>query len=254
MTEGAPTATDAAELYAEARERDWSTFVAGSGAPADHWALWAADSFEWRPEISFFQPVGVDYPDLLDPIRSLLDTLEGMEEIDLPPLGFVHLKCLQVGFLRAEDIMWSQVESFYVNAAPRIHRIEPFDIRVGGISVTDDALYLGVDDGLAFREVRRQIGLGVPKVDQRLRQQGITTPEADNFVPTIPFAYFTGRGDRSNVIAAVEQHREATLGLHHIEKIKMGRVAPDPDIHYPNLDVVAEIHLLGENYRRGYHN
>jgi hypothetical protein len=34
----------------------------------------------------------------------------------------------------------------------------------------------------------------------------------------------------------------------------MGRIAPDPEVHYSNLDVVAEIVLWGKDHRKGYHN
>ena len=253
MTEVTETATSA-EVYARQRDDDWSTFVAGSGAPADHWEIWKDESFDWRPEISFFQPVGVDHPDLLEPIQPLLDVLEGMEEIDLPPLSFLHLRSLRIGFLRAEDIMWSQVESYYVNAAPRIHKVAPFSIHVGGISAHEDALYLGVDDGFALRELRRQVALGVPKIHTSMREQGVSWPDDDPFVPEIPFAYFTGRGDRRAVIEAVESYRDADLGTYEQTMYKLGRIGSDPQIHYPSLDVIAEIRLLGDDHRKGYHN
>lgn len=243
-----------ASAYARKRERDWAAFVAGSGPLPDHWERWAEESFAWRPEISFFQPVGLDYPELAERVQPLRDALGGLEEIDLPPVEFLHLKCIQVGFLRAADIYWSQVETFYVNAAPRVHRIEPFRIRVGGVSAGPDALYLGVDDGLAFREVRRQVALGVPKIGQVFREAGVETGEADPFVPEIPFAYFTGKGDRARVAEAIGPHLGAELGEYPVSHVKMGRVAPDPDIHYPALDVVAEIVLFGKDYRKGYHN
>ena len=240
--------------YARKRARDWEAFSSGDGPLASHWELWAEESFDWRPAISFFQPVGRDYPDLAERIQPLFDALEGLEEVELPPASFLHLSCLQVGFLRAADIYWSQVETFYVNAAPRLHRLEPFSIRVGGVSAGVDALYLGVDDGLVFREVRRLVAQGVPKVYQVLREAGIQTGDADSFVPEIPFAYFTGKGDRARVIEAITPHLDAELGEYPVSHIKMGRIAPDPDIHFPDPDVVAEIILFGKDHRKGYHN
>ena len=251
--EGAPR-PDSSEAYARSRERDWAAFSAGSGPPADHWEVWAKESFDWRPEISFFQPVGGDYADLGERLEPLREALEGLAEIELPPLAFLHLTCLQIGFLRAAGIYWSQVETFYVNAAPRIHRIEPFTIRVGGISAHEDGLYLGVDDGFALREVRRQVALGVPTVAQAFKEAGVEVGDTDSFVPEIPFAYFTGRGDRARVIEAITPHLETQLGEYEVKLIKLGRIAPDPGIHYPDLDVVAEIVLFGKDHRRGYHN
>ena len=249
-----PDAPPDTSAYAEKRERDWAAFTSGDGPLPDHWARWAEESFDWRPEISFFQPVGVDYPDLAERVQPLRNALDGLEEVDLAPVNFLHLKSIQIGFLRAADLYWSQVETFYVNAAPRVHRVEPFKIRIEGVSAGADALYLGVDDGLAFRELRRQVALGVPKISQVLKEAGIEIGDGDSFVPEIPFAYFTGKGDRARVIEAITPHLDAQLGEYPVSHIKMGRVAPDPDIHYPNLDVVAEIILFGKDHRKGYHN
>ena len=248
------TASEAAAEYAAARARDWQSFTSKVGPLASRWDLWAEESFQWRPEISFFQPVGLDYPAFIQPLRPLLDVLTGMEEIDLPPVPFLHLTTARVGFMRADDIIWSQVETFYVNAAPRLHRIPPFKLRIGGISAREHELYFGVDDGHALREVRRQISRGVPKVRERIHEEPVFTAEGDRYVPDVPFAFFTGRGDRRRVIEAVEPYVDVELGEHDVTHVKMGRIAPDPDIHYPDLDVVAEIRLYGEDYRKGYHN
>ena len=253
MSEQATPTPDTSH-YAAKRRRDWEAFTSGSGALASHWERWAEESFDWRPAISFFQPVGKDYPDLAERIQPLFDALEGLEEVELPPASFLHLTAVQIGFLRAADLYWSQVETFYVNAAPRLHRIEPFSIRIGGVSAGLDALYLGVDDGLVFREARRLIAQGVPKVYQVFREAGIQTGDADVFVPEIPFAYFTGKGDRARVIEAITPHLDAELGEYPVSHIKMGRIAPDPDIHFPDPDVVAEIILFGKDHRKGYHN
>ena len=253
MSEQATPTPDTSH-YAAKRRRDWEAFTSGSGPLASHWERWAEESFDWRPAISFFQPIGKDYPDLAERIQPLFDALEGLEEVELPPASFLHLTAVQVGFLRAADLYWSQVETFYVNAAPRLHRIEPFSIRIGGVSAGLDALYLGVDDGLVFREARRLIALGVPKVYQVFREAGIETGDADAFVPEIPFAYFTGKGDRARVIEAITPHLDADLGEYPVSHIKMGRIAPDPDIHFSDPDVVAEIILFGKDHRKGYHN
>ena len=251
--EGAPR-PDSSEAYARSRERDWAAFSAGSGPPADHWEVWAKESFDWRPEISFFQPVGGDYADLGERLEPLREALEGLAEIELPPLAFLHLTCLQIGFLRAAGIYWSQVETFYVNAAPRVHRIDPFSLAVSGVSAREEAVYLGVDDGYALREVRRQIGVGVPKAAQVFKEKGIKTGPGDDFVPDIPIAYLTGGGDRAAIIDAIMPYLHADFGSYLVSHIKMGRIAPDPEVHYPNIDVVAEIGMLGKDYRKGYHN
>jgi len=248
------TTTDAAAEYAARRAEDWATFTAGSGPGADHWEIWAETSFQWKNAVEFLQPVGLDYAAYLDPLRPLLDRLGSLDEVDLPPLESTHLTVLRLGFLMSSDILWSQTESFYVNAAPRIHRVPPFSIRIGGISAQPDALYLGVDDGHAFREVRRQIRLGVMKAAEMLKHDPDWSPEQDRFMPVVPFAYFTGRGDRARVIEAVAPYLDTQLGEYPVTHIKMGRVSSDPEIHYPGMDVIAEIGLLGQEYRKGYHN
>ncbi len=248
------TTTDAATEYAARRAQDWAAFTAGSGPGADRWAAWAELSYQWKNAVEFLQPVGLDYPDYLTPLQPLLDRLAGMEEVDLPPVEFTHFTVLRLGFLMSSDILWSQTESFYVNAAPRIHRVNQFPIRLGGISAREDALYIGVDDGHSFREVRRQIRLGVLKAAEMIKNDPEWSQEADRFMPVIPFAYFTGQGDRRRVIEAVEPYLDTQLGEYPVTKVKMGRVASDPDIHYPGMDVIAEIGLLGDEYRKGYHN
>ena len=249
-----PPRLDTSEEYVQRRKVDWAAFAAASGPPSDHWALWEEESFGWRPEISFFQPVGADYPELVERIEPLRAALEGIPGIDLPRPEFLHLKFLQLGFLRAADIYWSQVETFYVNAAPRVHRVEPFSLDVRGVSAREDAIYLGVDDDYSLREVRLQIGLGVPRATQVFKEKGIKTGDEDDFVPDIPIAYFTGAGDRAAIIEALTPHLEADFGSHAVTKVKMGRIAPDPEVHYPDVDVVAEIALLGKDHRKGYHN
>jgi hypothetical protein len=247
------TQTAASTEYAERRAQDWAAFAAAAGPPADHWAVWKQLSFDFRQGVEFAQPTGIDTPNLLEPLAPLLETLRGMEEIDLPPTEFLHYTTLRLGWLRPDDIYWTQVESFYVNAAPRLHRLHPFSVHFAGISARDDALYLGIDDGHTYREVRRQIRLGVPKAAEALRYDPAWSPEGDHYMPTLDFAFFTGRGDRRRVIEAVTPYLEADLGRQQVALIKMARIASDPQVHYQPIDVVAEIGLLGENARKGYH-
>ena len=149
------------------------------------------------------------------------------------------------------DVMWSQVETFYVNAAPRIHRVEPFSLRFGGISATEDGIYLGVEDGYALRETRKQIGIGVRKVHQTMQEED---PTGTGYVPKVEIGFFTGNGSRQRVVQALEGKRDVEVGERDVTHIKMGRVGAEPQIHYPPLDVVAEISLMGKDHRRGYHN
>ena len=69
------------------------------------------------------QPLGFAVPGPFGPRQPLLADLGELAEGQVPPVGWLHTTYVRVGFLRAVDILWSQVESFYVNAAPRIRSI-----------------------------------------------------------------------------------------------------------------------------------
>ena len=239
--------TDAAAEYRERRDRDWQAFVDGAGPPADYWAAWAERSLTWRPALLLLQPVGRDHPMLLESLQPLLDALGELEEVDLPPVEFVHLPTLVVGFLASTDISYTQMETICLYASSSIVRAEPFSISVGGVSVREDALYLGVDDGFRLREVRRLAAAGAPRIAEALRAEETASPDgADGFVPTIPFGYFTGSGDRRRVIEALEPYRDAELGEFAVRYIGMGRVLSDEQIHYADLDVMTEVPLRGK--------
>jgi hypothetical protein len=248
--------SELAVSYAERRAQDWADFVGRSGPMQDYWGNWEERSSGWKVPIEFLQPLGLDAPDTFAPLRPLLDALEALDEVEVPPIDWLHLTYVHVGFLRATDILWSQVESFYVNAAPRMRRVEPFTLQLGGVSVADDErIYLGTDDGGSFRELRRQIRNGVPKVYERFRDDPVFTAEGgDAFVPRIDIGFLTGRGDRSRVVEALEPYRELEVGSIEQTKMKMARVPIQPHAHYADLDIVAEIPLLGAKHREGYHN
>ena len=252
MTSEATRESLAAE-YARQRAEEWRAFTSKGGPPADYWEIWEHESHGWKQVIEFLQPVGIEAPGYLEALEPLLRTLDGMEEVDVPPLAFTRLTALRMGFMMPEGVMWSDVETFYVNAAPRIHRVAPFTLRFGGLSAREDALYLGVDDGGALREVRRQLRIGVMRAAQVLREEGVTTT-SDPFVPSVDIAYFTGKGDRRRVIEAVEPYLQMEVSEHGVTTVKLARIASDPFEHYPDIDIVAEIGLLGDEYRKGYHN
>lgn len=250
-------ATPHAAAYAEQRARDWDDFAARSGPLPDYWAEWARRSHGWRVPVQFLQPLGMDYPAWIEQLAPLRAALVQLDELDLVPPQWLHLTTAHVGFLMASDILWSQVESFYANAAPRIHRIAPFTLRPVGVSVWEDGVYLGVDDGLALREVRRQASLGVPLVREALLAQGSITAEGDSFVPRIALGFFTGRGGagaRRRVLAAIAPYRELSTAELPVTHIKLVRLPVQPHDHYAVIDVVAEIALYGQRYREGYHN
>ena len=123
-------------------------------------------------------------------------------------------------------------------------------MRLAGLSVADDdRIYLGVDDGGHYREVRRQIGIAIPEVDARMRHDPMMTPEGDRFMPTLDLGYLTGRGDRARVIEVVEGHRDVDLGEVPVTHVMMTRLPIQPYGHYIDMAIFAEIPLLGPRDR-----
>ena len=187
------TTVDLAGTYLEARERDWAAFKSATEPLPDYWAWWEEHSAGWKVPIQFLQPIGQEFPDDLGLLVELLEAMSDLDELDVSPLEWVHLTYIDVGFLRPTDVMWSQVESFYVNAAPRIRRVEPFKLRIAGLSAsTAGRIYLGLEDDGNYREIRHQVRLGVPFITQKMKDDPLITEDGDNFVPMLPIAFTSG--------------------------------------------------------------
>jgi hypothetical protein len=249
------TAIDLAPTYLEQRERDWAAFADSSADLPDYWKWWEDYSAGWRIPIQFLQPLGAEFTTQLAPLGELMEQLGELDEVVVPSLEWVHMTYLHIGFLRPTDVMWSQVESFYVNAAPRIRRVEPFTMQLGGLSISEDGrIYIGMDDGGTYRELRRQIGLGVPFITQKMKDDPLITPEGDAFVPTMDIGFTTGSGSRQRLVEFLEAHRSIDLGDVSPPMMKLARLPIQPYDHYLDIDVVAEIPLLGADYRKGYRN
>lgn len=241
--------TNASE-YAADRARNWDAFATSSAPLQSYRESWDRFSHGWKVPIEFCQPLGLDYPGLLEPLQPLIEELAKMEEVELIPEPHLYLTTVHVGFLKADDIMWSQVESIYVNAAPRLHRLDPFPLHLGGVSAFEDSLYVGVDDGDVIKEIRRLVRLAVPVVYQKARDDS----HWGDFVPFLRIAGFTGKGSRQRVVQAVAPYLDAKLGSHTVHQVKMARIPADPQQGWGELDVIAEIGLLGKAARQGYHN
>lgn len=241
--------------YAEARERDWADFLGRRGPLPDYWQRWEEHSFNWKVPIEYLQPVGLEAPAAFEALQPLFDRLASMEEVELVPVPWLHVTWRHIGFMRPADIIWSQVESFYVNSAPRLRRIPPTTLHLGGVSVAgDERVYLGVDDGAMYREARRQARLGVPKVSEVMKDDPLVTPDGDRFIPQVDIAYFTGKGSRERVAEALEPFRDIVVGDIALTHLKMARVPIQPHSHYEEIDVVVEMPMLGAGHRKGYHN
>ncbi len=231
--------------------------MAMAAAPATgYWERWEQRSFGWKAAIEFLHPFGRDHADAFAPLAPLFDVLRALPGVEVPPLEWLHATWLHLGFLRADDIMWSQVETFYVSAAPRLRRIEPRPVRLGGITLTEDGrLTLGVEDSGLFREARRQAALGAVKAHAALRSDSAMTPDGDTFAATIDLAFLDASASaHERVTQAIEAYRDIVLPDVTPTHLMLARLAALPEQHYASLDVVAEIPMLGAQHRGGYHN
>ena len=156
------------QLYEQKSQDDWDYFLSSTSQLTDYWSKWEESSENWRIPIQFIQPLGLEYPEQLNPIQNLMDELAELEELEVPPLNWIHMTYIHVGFLSPLDVLWSQVESFYVNAAPRIRRVEPFSIEIRNLSISSDGrVYINIFDNGCYQELRKQISLGVPFIGKK---------------------------------------------------------------------------------------
>jgi hypothetical protein len=226
-----------------------------STSPGGYWERWEQRSFGWKAAIEFLHPFGRDHAEAFAPLAPLFEALRALPGVEVPPVEWLHVSWLHLGFLRADDIMWSQVETFYVSTAPRLRRIEQRPVRLGSIALTDDGrVTLGVEDGGLFREARRQAALGAMKARAALDADPAVTPDGDTFTATIDLAYLDGTASAAAVAQAVEAYRALTVAEIAPTHLMLARLAALPEQHYTSLDVVAEIPMLGAQHRGGYHN
>jgi len=101
----------AAAEYARRREEDWERFAAGPDRLPNRWARWEEQTHGWKQRVAFFQPLGIDAPEVFAPLDSLLAELGEMEEIEIPPRESLYLNIVTIGHLMSTDVMWSQVET-----------------------------------------------------------------------------------------------------------------------------------------------
>lgn len=229
--------------------------VATMALEAGVWERWEQRSFGWKAAIEFLHPFGRDHAEAFAPLAPLFDALRALPGVEVPPVEWLHVTWLHLGFLRADDIMWSQVETYYVSAAPRLRRIEPRTVRLGGLALTADGrVTLGVDDGGLFREARRQAALGAMKAREALHSDTAMTADGDTFTATIDLAFLDAAASESTVLNIIEGYRDLVLPEVTPTHLMLARVAPQPEQHYAPLDIVAEVPMLGASHRGGYHN
>ena len=220
-----------------------------------YWARWEQRSSGWKAAVEFLHPFGRDHAEAFAPLAPLFAALRALPGVEVVPVEFLHATWLHIGFLSADDVMWSQVDTFYVGAAPRLRRVEPRAVRLGGITLTDDGrVTLGVEDGGLFREARRQAALGVPRAEQALDADPAMSPAGDTYSLTIDLAYLDGSASAESVSRAIEPYRDTRLSEVTPTHLMLARRSALPERHFDSLDIVAEVPMLGAQHRGGYHN
>tara|TARA_B110000263_G_scaffold152117_1_gene132072 strand:- start:579 stop:1346 length:768 start_codon:yes stop_codon:yes gene_type:complete len=244
------------EFYQERMKIDWDIFFSNSEKSLpNYWEYWEKFSNSWRVPIQFIQPIGLDSPRYFESLEPLLSKLDSSPEVIVPPTDWLHISWIHIGFLMATDIMWSQVETFYVNASPRLRRIPPFSIKLSGVSIDDKGVvYVGVYDSGSYRDARKQARNGVPKVYEVLRDSNEFVDGRDIFIPKLAIGHLSGEGNRQNLLSLLEDWRTVEFTTIDLTHLQMARIPIMPHDHYASLDVVAQIEMRGENYREGYHN
>lgn len=229
--------------------------MSSTGPSTGYWDRWEERSHDWRASIDFMHPFGRDHAEQLAPLTAVLDALRAIPGVDVPPIEWLHATWLHLGFLRAEDIMWSQVETYYVSAAPRLRRVQPRPVRLGGIALTEDGrVTLGVEDAGLFRDARKQASIGTMKAREAILADAAMTPDGDTFAATIDIAFLDAQASAGTVAQAIEPYRALHVAEVTPTHLMLARVAPEPTKHFDSLDIVAEIPMLGDQHRGGYHN
>ena len=124
----------------------------------------------WKVPIEFLQPTRrrVHRRTRSSSLQPLLDDpRQARRGRCLPPVTtWVHLTYSARGLPASDRRASGHRSSPFMSMLRRgcIRRVEPFPVRTSpGISVSEDGqIYVGVDDGGNYRELRRQIRLGVP--------------------------------------------------------------------------------------------
>ena len=219
----------------------------------DFWVNYEHNTHSWKQWISFMIPLGLKNQEFAKSLNSELSNIKDISGINLFPDSYLYLPISFIGYLKPDDIMWSQVESFYVNASPRIHRIEPFDITALEIGMSKDTIYIAFDDNYNFKKIRKQLMLGVPHINKLFKNNDSqVSQEVDYFLPKIDIAYLSN----INVSEVSKKLDDVNLKKNKltIDYVYLVRMSSDPQLKTSDPDIIAEIPLMGKEYRSGYHN
>tara|TARA_Y100001970_G_scaffold291483_1_gene428787 strand:+ start:6272 stop:7084 length:813 start_codon:yes stop_codon:yes gene_type:complete len=220
----------------------------------DFWKNYEQKTHSWKQWISFMIPFGLKNEEFVENLNEAISNLGNINGVTLFPNSYLYLPISFIGFLKPDDVMWSQVESFYVNASPRLHRIDPFEISAIKIGMSSDALYIAFDDGYNFKKIRKQLMLGVPHINKIFKNQDSqVNEESDHFLPKIDIAYLNKakKSDINNQLNKVNLNNMSKLTVDYVYLVRM---ASDPQLKINDPDIIAEIPLMGKEYRTGYHN
>jgi hypothetical protein len=210
-------------------------------------------TYNWKQWVGFMIPIGLKNESLLQNIHDSIKNIYDIKGIEHFPLSYCYLPIAFIGYLKPDDVMWSQVESFYANASPRIHRISPFEIESLTVSYNNETVYLSINDNYNFREIRKQLKIGVPHIRKIFTENdNQVISDIDYFMPKVDLGYFSNT-ELSNIKKTLANTKIITQKI-TIDKVYLVRMASDPQINFPDPDIIAEIPLIGPDYRTGYRN
>ena len=220
---------------------------------SSYWKNYETRTHNWKQWICFMIPIGIKNETYSNQLLDSSSQIISIDNYEAFPTKYLYLPISFVGFLKPDGIMWSQVESFYVNASPRLHRIEPFNIQPIKIAYDEENISIIFDDNYAFKEIRRQLQLGVPHINAIYKNKdSYVRNGTDHFMPKIDIGYFTQASYKK--VADKLSNIEISKSELNIDTVYLVRMSADPQIKLSQPDIIAEIPLMGSKYRTGYHN
>tara|TARA_B100001996_G_scaffold382440_1_gene374256 strand:- start:959 stop:1771 length:813 start_codon:yes stop_codon:yes gene_type:complete len=218
------------------------------------WENYEQKTFSWKQWIAFMIPVGLKNKEFVESLSAEITNISNIDGATLFPDSYLYLPISFIGYLKPDDIMWSQVESFYVNASPRMHRIDPFEINAIEIAMDKDTIYVAFDDDYHFKEIRKQLMLGVPHINKLFKNNDSQVEqESDHFLPKIDIAFLNQANQADIKVQLKKVNLKKTISL-TVDYVSLVRMASDPQLKMSDPDIIAEIPLMGKEYRTGYHN
>ena len=215
-----------------------------------YWDAWGKQSYNWKPCIELLYAFGRDHAAMFAPVEPLFTDLGALRGVEVPPLDWMRLTWLRVGFVAPMALSSIEVETFHEAVGQRLRRLEARTVRLGGIELIDNRVVLRVDDGGLFRDARREAARGLRQADEALAADPEMTSDGDNYMAGIDIAYLDANASEGEVIQAIDPYRAVDLGEVTVAKLMLARMIAQPEAHFAYIDIFAEI-LMAQSQRAG---